>query len=79
MTSRITFGTFSVNYYVGVDGLSILLVLLTTFIMPLAIMFWPAAKASMIPAAGTMAAAPRTKRLSFLFTVFCSHQVFGWE
>src|SRR5258706_9761331 len=35
----IGFGNFQVNYYVGVDGLSIFLVLLTTFIMPLAIMF----------------------------------------
>ncbi|MEM6282188.1 MAG: NADH-quinone oxidoreductase subunit M [Chloroflexota bacterium] len=31
-----TFGEFEVNYYVGVDGLSLLLVILTTFIMPLA-------------------------------------------
>src|SRR3954465_5954036 len=39
LANWISFGTFQVNYYVGVDGLSILLVLLTTFIMPLAIMF----------------------------------------
>lgn len=32
------FGRFDVNYYVGVDGLSVLLVLLTTFIMPLAVL-----------------------------------------
>ncbi|HVO70905.1 MAG TPA: NADH-quinone oxidoreductase subunit M [Aggregatilineaceae bacterium] len=36
--SWITTSTISVNYYVGVDGLSIWLVLLTTFIMPLAIL-----------------------------------------
>ncbi len=30
--------TYGISYYVGVDGLSLLLVLLTTFIMPLAIM-----------------------------------------
>jgi len=29
---------FGINYYVGVDGLSLLLVILTTFIMPIAIM-----------------------------------------
>src|SRR5262245_59136698 len=28
---------YGISYYVGVDGLSILLILLTTFIMPLAI------------------------------------------
>jgi NADH-quinone oxidoreductase subunit M len=32
-------GNYVVSYYVGVDGLSILLVLLTAFIMPLAILF----------------------------------------
>lgn len=32
-------GNYTVSYYVGVDGLSILLVLLTAFIMPLAILF----------------------------------------
>jgi NADH-quinone oxidoreductase subunit M len=31
--------SFGISYYVGVDGLSILLILLTTFIMPLAILF----------------------------------------
>ncbi len=31
-------GGFNVNYYVGVDGLSLLLVILTTFIMPLAVL-----------------------------------------
>jgi len=36
--SWITTSTVSINYYVGVDGLSIWLVLLTTFIMPLAIL-----------------------------------------
>src|SRR5258708_21132733 len=36
----ISFGAnFHIDYYVGVDGLSILLVLLTAFIMPLAILF----------------------------------------
>src|SRR5712691_6844293 len=36
----ITFGAnFHIDYYVGVDGLSILLVMLTAFIMPLAILF----------------------------------------
>lgn len=30
--------TYGISYYVGVDGLSLLLILLTTFIMPLAIM-----------------------------------------
>ncbi len=35
----LSFGTFKISYYVAVDGLSILLVLLTTFIMPLAILF----------------------------------------
>lgn len=35
----INFGSFKISYYVGVDGLSILLVLLTAFIMPLAILF----------------------------------------
>lgn len=35
----ITFGNFKISYYVGVDGLSILLVVLSTFIMPLAILF----------------------------------------
>ncbi len=34
----IEFSSFEVNYYVGVDGLSLLLVLLTTFIMPLAVL-----------------------------------------
>jgi len=34
-----TFGNYRISYYVGVDGLSILLVLLTAFIMPLAILF----------------------------------------
>ncbi|MCC6975419.1 MAG: NADH-quinone oxidoreductase subunit M [Anaerolineae bacterium] len=33
------FGNFKVSYYVGVDGLSLLLVVLTGFIMPLAILF----------------------------------------
>lgn len=33
------FGNFRINYYVAVDGLSILLILLSTFIMPLAILF----------------------------------------
>ncbi|MEO0564064.1 MAG: NADH-quinone oxidoreductase subunit M [Chloroflexota bacterium] len=32
------FGNFEVNYYAGVDGLSMLLVVLTTFIMPLAVL-----------------------------------------
>src|SRR5215813_12555957 len=32
-------GGLNIQYYVGVDGLSILLVMLTTFIMPLAILF----------------------------------------
>jgi NADH-quinone oxidoreductase subunit M len=36
--SWITTSTISINYYVGVDGLSIWLVLLTTFIMPLSIL-----------------------------------------
>ncbi|MCU0463276.1 MAG: NADH-quinone oxidoreductase subunit M [Anaerolineae bacterium] len=31
--------TFGVSYYVGIDGLGLILVLLTTFIMPLAILF----------------------------------------
>jgi NADH-quinone oxidoreductase subunit M len=31
--------TFGVSYYVGIDGLALILVLLTTFIMPLAILF----------------------------------------
>ncbi len=35
----ITFGNFKISYYVAVDGLSILLVMLSTFIMPLAILF----------------------------------------
>lgn len=35
----ITSDAFSIRYYVGVDGISIWLVLLTTFIMPLAILF----------------------------------------
>lgn len=35
----LSFGTFKISYYVAVDGLSILLILLTTFIMPLAILF----------------------------------------
>ncbi len=35
----LTFGNVVIQYYVGVDGLSMLLVLLTTFIMPLAILF----------------------------------------
>jgi NADH-quinone oxidoreductase subunit M len=39
LANWISFGSFNINYYVGVDGLSILLVLLTAFIMPLAIMF----------------------------------------
>ena len=30
--------TYGISYYVGVDGLSLLLVILTTFIMPLAIL-----------------------------------------
>ena len=34
----ITADTFNIRYYVGVDGISIWLVLLTTFIMPLAIL-----------------------------------------
>jgi NADH-quinone oxidoreductase subunit M len=34
----IQFGEFEVNYYAGVDGLSMLLVVLTTFIMPLAVL-----------------------------------------
>ena len=34
-----TFGNYQVSYYVGVDGLSILLVVLTAFIMPLAVLF----------------------------------------
>lgn len=33
-----TFGQFEVNYYVGVDGLSLLLVVLAAFIMPLAVL-----------------------------------------
>jgi NADH-quinone oxidoreductase subunit M len=36
--SWITTSTVTINYYVGVDGLSIWLVLLTTFIMPLSIL-----------------------------------------
>ena len=32
-------GNYTISYYVGVDGLSILLVVLTGFIMPLAILF----------------------------------------
>jgi NADH-quinone oxidoreductase subunit M len=35
----IKFGNFQIQYYVAVDGLSILLVILSTFIMPLAILF----------------------------------------
>ncbi|HVO41146.1 MAG TPA: NADH-quinone oxidoreductase subunit M [Aggregatilineales bacterium] len=35
----LNFGTFKINYDVAVDGMSILLVMLTTFIMPLAILF----------------------------------------
>ncbi len=35
----LSFGNFKISYYVAVDGLSILLVLLTAFIMPLAILF----------------------------------------
>ncbi len=35
----ITFGNFHIQYYVAVDGLSILLVILSTFIIPLAILF----------------------------------------
>ena len=31
-------GTLKISYYVGVDGISLLLVLLTTFIMPIAIL-----------------------------------------
>ena len=34
-----SFGNFRISYYVAVDGLSILLVVLTTFIMPLAVLF----------------------------------------
>jgi NADH-quinone oxidoreductase subunit M len=34
-----TIGNYKISYYVGVDGLSILLVVLTGFIMPLAILF----------------------------------------
>ncbi len=37
-TNWITANTFNIQYYVGVDGISIWLVLLTTFIMPLAIL-----------------------------------------
>lgn len=33
-----SFGSFDINYYVGVDGLSLLLVVLTGFIMPLAVL-----------------------------------------
>lgn len=33
------FGNFTIDYHVGVDGLSVLLVVLTGFIMPLAILF----------------------------------------
>ena len=32
------FGDYDINYYVGVDGLSLLLLILTTFIMPLAVL-----------------------------------------
>src|SRR5690349_3285031 len=35
----LSFGTVNIQYYVGVDGLSLLLVMLTLFIMPLAILF----------------------------------------
>ncbi len=35
----LAFGSFKISYYVAVDGLSILLILLTTAIMPLAILF----------------------------------------
>jgi NADH-quinone oxidoreductase subunit M len=35
----INFGNFRIQYYVAVDGLSILLILLSTFIIPLAILF----------------------------------------
>jgi NADH-quinone oxidoreductase subunit M len=35
----LSFGNFKISYYVAVDGLSILLVLLTAFIMPLGILF----------------------------------------
>ncbi len=35
----LSFGNFKISYYVAVDGLSILLVMLTAFIMPLAILF----------------------------------------
>src|SRR5260221_10118462 len=35
----INFGSFKISYYVGVDGLSILLVVLTTFIMVLSVLF----------------------------------------
>jgi NADH-quinone oxidoreductase subunit M len=35
----ITFGNFQINYHVGVDGLSIWMVVLSTFIIPLAILF----------------------------------------
>jgi NADH-quinone oxidoreductase subunit M len=35
----IKFGNFNIQYYVAVDGLSILMVILSTFIMPLAILF----------------------------------------
>ncbi|MBI5666690.1 MAG: NADH-quinone oxidoreductase subunit M [Chloroflexi bacterium] len=34
-----TDATYNISYYVGVDGLSLLLIMLTTFIMPLAILF----------------------------------------
>ncbi|MFZ4814179.1 MAG: complex I subunit 4 family protein [Phototrophicaceae bacterium] len=34
----IQFGDFTINYYVGVDGLSLILILLSTFIMPLAVL-----------------------------------------
>ncbi len=34
-----TDATYNISYYVGVDGLSLLLIVLTTFIMPLAILF----------------------------------------
>jgi NADH-quinone oxidoreductase subunit M len=39
LVSWLTFGTFKINYDVAVDGMSMLLVVLTTFIMPLAILF----------------------------------------
>ena len=35
----LAFGSFKISFYVAVDGLSILLILLTTAIMPLAILF----------------------------------------